>query len=343
LPTEQAVLTLGALAEELGVTLRGDPGQAITGLATLASAGPQQVSFLANRRYLPQLRHTRAAAVILRPDMAAECPVASLEASDPYLAFARASALFITAPRAESGVHPSAVVAADAEVHPTASIGPLAVIGARARIGAGVVIGAHCHVGARCVIGEGSQLHPAVVLYHDVKLGKRCTVHSQAVLGADGFGFAPGPGGWEKIHQLGGVTLGDGVEVGACTTIDRGALEDTVLEDGVIVDNLVQIAHNCHIGKNTAIAGCTGLAGSTIIGANCTLAGGVGVVGHVEICDNVHITGMTMVTRSITEPGSYSSGTPMSDTRDWKRNAVRFAQLDRIQKRLAALEKSHKS
>lgn len=337
------MLTLGALADELGVTLRGDPAQAITGLATLASAGPQQVSFLANRRYLPQLRDTRAAAVILRPDMAAECPVASLEAADPYLAFARASALFTTAPSPEPGVHPSAVVAADAEVHPTASIGPQAVIGAGARIEAGVVIGAHCHVGARCVIGEGSQLHPAVVLYHDVKLGKRCTVHSQAVLGADGFGFAPGPGGWEKIHQLGGVTLGDGVEVGACTTIDRGALEDTVLEDGVIVDNLVQIAHNCHIGKNTAIAGCTGLAGSTIIGANCTLAGGVGVVGHVEICDNVHITGMTMVTRSITEPGSYSSGTPMSDTRDWKRNAVRFAQLDRIQKRLAALEKSHKS
>lgn len=337
------MLTLGDLAEALGATLSGNPGQPVSGLATLARAGPQQVSFLANRRYLSQLRGTRAAAVILHPRMAAECPVATLQADDPYLAFARATALFVATPQHEPGVHPTAVVAVDARVHATASVGPHAVIGAGARIEAGAVVGAQCHVGARCIIGEGSHLYPGAVLYHDVKLGRRCTVHSQAVLGADGFGFAPGPDGWQKIHQLGGVTLGDDVEVGACTTIDRGALEDTVVEDGVIIDNLVQIAHNCHIGKNTAIAGCTGLAGSTIIGANCTLAGGVGVVGHVEICDNVHITGMTMVTKSITEPGSYSSGTPMSDTRDWKRNAVRFAQLDRIQKRLAALEHTHKS
>jgi UDP-3-O-[3-hydroxymyristoyl] glucosamine N-acyltransferase len=163
-------------------------------------------------------------------------------------------------------------------------------------------------------------------------------IHAQAVLGSDGFGFAPGPDGWEKIHQLGGVRVGDRVEIGAGTTVDRGTLDHTVIEDGVIIDNLVQIAHNCRIGQNTAIAGCTGLAGSTIIGANCTLAGGVGVVGHVEICDDVHVTGMTMVTRSITEPGSYSSGTPMSGTRQWKRNAVRFSQLDSIQQRLAALE-----
>ncbi|HEY7776516.1 MAG TPA: UDP-3-O-(3-hydroxymyristoyl)glucosamine N-acyltransferase, partial [Kineobactrum sp.] len=189
------------------------------------------------------------------------------------------------------------------------------------------------------VIGAGSRLYPGAVLYHGVQLGEQCTIHSQAVLGADGFGFAPDGAGWQKIHQLGGVRLGNRVEVGACTTIDRGALEDTVVEDGAIIDNLVQIAHNCHIGKNTAIAGCTGLAGSTIIGANCTLAGGVGVVGHVEICDGVHVTGMTMVTKSITEPGSYSSGTPMSATRDWKRSAVRFTQLDSIQRRLTDLEK----
>lgn len=336
------MLTLEALAGQLGATLLGDPLHEVSGLATLASAGPGQVSFLANRRYLSQLRETRAAAVILHPDFADQCPVATLQTPQPYLAFARATALFVDLPAAEPGIHPTAVVADDARVALSASIGPHVVVEAGARIDAGAVIGAHCHVGAGCEIGEGSRLYPGVVLYHGVKMGRRCTLHSHAVLGADGFGFAPSAVGWQKIHQLGGVRLGDDVEVGACTTIDRGALEDTVIEDGVIIDNLVQIAHNCHIGKNTAIAGCTGLAGSTIIGANCTLAGGVGVVGHVEICDNVHITGMTMVTRSITQPGSYSSGTPMSETRDWKRNAVRFAQLDRIQKRLAALENSHK-
>ena len=167
-------------------------------------------------------------------------------------------------------------------------------------------------------------------------------IHSHSVIGADGFGFALGPEGWEKIVQSGGVRIGDRVEIGACTSVDRGTLEHTVIADGVIIDNQVQIAHNCRIGKNTAIAGCTGLAGSTIIGANCTLAGGVGVVGHVEICDNVHVTGMTMVTRSITEPGSYSSGTPMTATRDWKRNAVRFSQLDSLQQRLASLEKQRR-
>ena len=213
------------------------------------------------------------------------------------------------------------------------------VIDAGADIGPNVVLGANCVIGERCRIGAGTRLHASVVLYRDVTIGEHCTLHANAVLGADGFGFAPSPEGWQKIHQLGGVRIGNRVEIGACTTIDRGALEDTVVEDGAIIDNLVQIAHNCHIGKNTAIAGCTGLAGSTIIGANCTLAGGVGVVGHVEICDNVHITGMTMVTKSITEPGSYSSGTPMASTRDWKRSAVRFAQLDSIQKRLAGLEK----
>ena len=171
-------------------------------------------------------------------------------------------------------------------------------------------------------------------------IGERCILHSNCVIGADGFGFAPGPDGWEKICQLGGVRIGNDVEIGACTTIDRGALDHTVIADGVIIDNLVQVAHNCHIGKNTAIAGCTGLAGSTIIGENCTLAGGVGVVGHVEICDNVHVTGMTMVTRSITRPGSYSSGTPLMHTRDWRKSAVRFSQLEKIQQRLAAVEKT---
>ena len=331
--------SLGELAETLGVRLAGDPEVRVTGLSTLALAGPRQLSFLANNKYLAQLQETRAAAVILRPEQAQQCPVASLIADNPYLTFARATALFVGEERTAAGVHPSAVVAPDARVDSSASVGPHAVIEAGVTLGAGVIVGARVYIGADCQIGANTRLYPGAVLYHGVRLGERCVVHSNAVLGADGFGFAPSAAGWEKIHQLGGVRIGDRVEVGACTTIDRGALEDTVVEDGAIIDNLVQIAHNCHIGKNTAIAGCTGLAGSTIIGANCTLAGGVGVVGHVEICDNVHITGMTMVTKSITEPGSYSSGTPMSPTRDWKRSAVRFNQLDSIQKRLAELEK----
>jgi UDP-3-O-[3-hydroxymyristoyl] glucosamine N-acyltransferase len=206
-------------------------------------------------------------------------------------------------------------------------------------VAAGAVVGANVYLGHNSRLGAATRVFPGAVIYHDVHVGENCVIHSQAVLGADGFGFAPGPSGWEKICQLGGVRIGDGVEIGACTTVDRGALDHTVIEDGAIIDNLVQIAHNCRIGKNTAIAGCTGLAGSTIIGANCTLAGGVGVVGHVEICDDVHVTGMTMVTKSITQPGSYSSGTPMARTGNWKRSAVRFSQLESIQKRLAAVER----
>ncbi|QIB66694.1 UDP-3-O-(3-hydroxymyristoyl)glucosamine N-acyltransferase [Kineobactrum salinum] len=335
--------SLGELAETLDVILSGDPQCRVSGLATLATAGPDQLSFLANDKYLRQLHGTRAAAVILRPAQAAQCPVACLQAEDPYLAFARATALFAPAARPAAGIHPTAVVSAQAQVDESAAIGPQAVVEAGSCIAAGVVIGAHVSIGENCSIGAGCQLHAHAVLYRGVRLGRQCIIHSHAVLGADGFGYAPTTEGWVKIHQLGGVWLGDRVEVGAGTTIDRGALDDTVIEDGAIIDNLVQIAHNCHIGKNTAIAGCTGLAGSTTIGANCTLAGGVGVVGHVEICDNVHITGMTMVTKSISQAGSYSSGTPMSTTREWRRNAVRFAQLDRIQQRLSALEKSTKN
>ena len=331
--------TLGELAGRFGLTCSGDAGRRITGLATLADAGPDELAFLANRKYLPQLSRTGAAAVVLHPDLADQCPVDCLLSETPYLAFARLTHLFDRAPSATPGLHPRAVVSPDATVHPEASVGPNAVIEAGAVLGPGVVIGAGVYIGHDSRLGGRTRVFPNAVIYHDVHIGERCVIHSQAVLGADGFGFAPGDGGWEKICQLGGVRIGDGVEIGACTTVDRGALGHTVIEDGVIIDNLVQIAHNCRIGKNTAIAGCTGLAGSTIIGANCTLAGGVGAVGHVEICDNVHVTGMTMVTKSITEPGSYSSGTPMAPTRDWKRSAVRFSQLDSIQQRLAALEK----
>lgn len=324
--------SLGELAEKLNLTFSGDPDRPISGLATLEGAGPEQLAFFANRKYLSTLATTRAAAVILHPDFVAQCPVDCLISESPYVSYARMSHLFDNTPAVAPGVHSTAVVSPEAELDSSASIGPNTVIEPGARLGPGVVLGAGVYIGHGSRLGEETRIYPNAVIYHDVQLGRCCIVHSQAVLGADGFGYAPGADGWEKIRQLGGVRVGDRVEIGACTTIDRGTLEHTVIEDGVIIDNLVQIGHNCRIGKNTAIAGCTGLAGSTIIGANCTLAGGVGVVGHVEICDNVHVTGMTMVTKSITEPGSYSSGTPMMTTRDWKRSAVHFSRLDAVKR-----------
>lgn len=329
---------LAELADRFGLGFTGEAGKILTGIATLAEAGVGDIAFLANRKYLPQLDSTRAGAVILPPALVERCPVACLVAEAPYVAFARISHLFDKSPRPAPGVHPSAVVSPDAEVHPSAAIGPNAVVEAGAVLAAGVELSAGVYVGHDSRLGEGTRVLPHAVIYHDVHLGEHCVVHAQAVLGADGFGFAPGPAGWEKVCQLGGVRIGDRVEIGACTTVDRGTLGHTVIADGVIIDNQVQVGHNCRIGKNTAIAGCAGLAGSTTIGADCTLAGGVGVVGHVQICDHVHVTGMTMVTKSITEPGSYSCGTPMMSTRDWKRNAVRFSQLESIQKRLAAME-----
>ena len=200
-------------------------------------------------------------------------------------------------------------------------------------------IGAHCVIGARSEIGEGGWLAPRVTLYHDVKIGKRVVIQSGAVLGGEGFGFANDKGVWQKIAQIGGVVLGDDVEVGANTTIDRGALADTIIGNGVKLDNQIMIAHNVQIGDHTAMAGCAGISGSTKIGKHCMIAGGVGMVGHIEVCDNVFVTGMTMVTRSITEPGAYSSGTAMQTAADWKKSAARIRQLDDMAKRLRELEK----
>jgi UDP-3-O-[3-hydroxymyristoyl] glucosamine N-acyltransferase len=335
------MFSLGELADRLDLAFSGDGTRQLTGLASLQAAGPGDLTFFTERKYLPQLAATRAGAVILAPDYVGESPADCLISDAPYLTFARVSRLFDRSPPARPGVHASAVVAPDAQVDGSAAIGANVVVESGARVDAGAVLGAGVYLGRDSRVGKGSLIYPQVVIYHDVHIGRDCVIHSQSVVGADGFGFAPGPDGWEKIAQCGGVRIGDRVEIGACTSIDRGTLEDTVIDDGVIIDNQVQIAHNCRIGKNTAIAGCAGLAGSTIIGANCTLAGGVGVVGHVEICDDVHITGMTMVTRSITRPGSYSSGTPMTATAEWKRNAVRFSQLDGLQQRLSSLEKQY--
>lgn len=314
--------SLGEVADRLGLRFTGDAARPLRGLASLASAGPQHLSFLSSDTYLDQLTATRAGAVVLRPAHAARCPCDYLEAEDPYLAFARATALFDARAATAPGVHPRAWVAEGAQVDASASIGAGAVVGEGA------------------VIGARTRIEPGAVICRGVRLGADCSVLPNAVLGGDGFGFARDDGGWVAIRSLGGLVIGDRVSIGAGTTIDRGTLDDTVIADGVVIDNQVHIGHNCRIGANTAIAGCAGIAGSTVIGANCTLAGGVGVVGHVEICDNVHVTAMTLVTHSIAAAGSYSSGTPVTGTALWRRNAVRFKQLDALQARVAALEES---
>ena len=332
-------MTLGQLADALGATLKGSETLEITGLATLQEAGAGQLSFLANPQYRKYLATTHAAAVLLKAADAEDFAGNALIVPDPYLAYARISHLFDPKPKAVAGIHPSAVVAEDAQVDELASVGPFAVIESGARIGPGVTIGAHCFIGARCVIGEGGWLAPRVTLYHDVRIGKRVVIQSGAVIGGEGFGFANEKGAWRKIAQIGGVVVGDDVEIGVNTAVDRGALADTRIGDGVKLDNQIQIAHNVQVGDHTAMAACVGISGSTRIGKHCTIAGGVGMVGHIDVCDGVFVSGMTMVTRSITEPGAYSSGTAMQPLADWRKSAARIRQLDEMAKRLQQLEK----
>lgn len=343
----QGSLTLGEVADRLGLECRGDRARRLTGLANLALAEPSQLSFLANPKYRKFLAQTRAGAVILTPQVLAELTEGEagfdcLLSDNPYLSYARASHLFDTRPRPAPGVDASAVVAADARLDPSVSIGPRCVIGAGVEIGAGTSIGPGTVIGANSRIGAGCTLHANVTLYHGIRIGDDCIVHSGAVIGADGFGFAPGPQGWEKITQLGSVRIGRGVEIGANTTVDRGALEDTVIGDGAVIDNLCQIAHNVQIGEGTAIAGCVGIAGSAIIGAHCMIGGGAGIAGHITIADGVQVQGRARIIGSIDKPGSYTSGTGMMETSLWRRNAVRFGQLDELYKRVVELEKQIK-
>lgn len=330
---------LKTIAEALDATLiRGNGELLIEGINTLQDAGPEEVTFLANPAYRKQLETTRAAAVIISASGAEGFHGPALVVENPYLSYARLTAWFAPGNPAP-GISPSAVVAESARVDESATIGPHAVIGHEAVIGPGAVIGAGVYVGANASVGLGTLIHPNVTLYHNVHVGDYCIFHSGVVLGADGFGFAKEGRKWVKIHQLGGVVIGDRVEIGACSTVDRGALGNTVIADGVIIDNHVQIAHNVRIGENSAMAAFTGISGSSVIGDNCTLAGKVGVVGHIRICAGVHVSAGTIISKSITEPGSYSSGTSMSNTRQWRKNAARFNQLDDLARRLAAVEK----
>ncbi|MGR4069917.1 UDP-3-O-(3-hydroxymyristoyl)glucosamine N-acyltransferase [Halomonas sp. LR3S48] len=332
--------TLAELAERLGANLVGDGNQRIRGLATLKEAGPDQVAFVASRSYLKDLSSTRAGAVLLQPEHAAACSVARLELKNPYLGYAQLSQLFdpiLATP--QGGIHPAAVVADDVTLGERVEIGPNAVVEAGVELGDEVVVGAGCFIGAGTRIGAGSRLHPNATVCHGVIVGERVILHSGCVIGGDGFGFAHDGSRWHKIAQLGGVVLGDDVEVGSCSSIDRGALDDTVIGNDVKIDSQVQIAHNVRIGDHTALAGCVGIAGSTRVGSNCMLGGGVGLAGHLTICDGVQVTGMSLVTNSIHEPGVYSSGTGAMSNAQWRKNAVRFKQLDDFARRLARLEK----
>ncbi|SES24743.1 UDP-3-O-(3-hydroxymyristoyl)glucosamine N-acyltransferase [Halopseudomonas bauzanensis] len=331
--------TLAQLADGLGARLVGDGSKVVSGLSTLQDASADQLSFLANRQYRKLLATTQAGALLLTEADAADFAGNALIVDDPYLAYARLSHRFDPKPRPQPGIHPTAVIAESAQIDGTASIGAGAVIEADAVIGANVTLGAQCFVGARSRVGADSWLAPRVTLYHDVRMGERVVIQSGAVIGGEGFGFANDRGSWQKIAQIGGVLIGDDVEIGANTTIDRGAISDTVIGNGVKLDNQIQIAHNVQIGEHTAMAACVGISGSTRIGRHCTIAGGVGMVGHIEICDNVFVSGMTMVTRSITEPGAYSSGTAMQPAAEWKKSAARFRQLDGLAKRVQQLEK----
>ncbi len=323
--------SLGELALRFGVELRGDPQLRVRRVATLAHAGDGDLAFLANSRYRRGLPETRATAVLVTAEDAPACPGAALVTRDPYGVYARIATLLYPTPAAVPGVHPSAVVAAGARVAPSATVGAGAVIESGAEIEAHVLVGPGCVVGA-ARIGEGTRLGPRVAVYDGVRIGRRCIVHAGAVLGADGFGFAPGSGGWIKVPQVGGVTIGDDVEIGANTTVDRGAIDDTVIEDGVKLDNQIQVGHNVSIGAHTAIAACTGISGSTRIGRRCLIGGMVGFAGHLTIADDVVVTGMTLVSASIREPGSYSSGMPAVETRAWRRMVAhlrRFADKER--------------
>lgn len=336
---QNTTYTLGDIAERLNLELRGDDSCQISGLGTLKGAQAGQLSFLSHSSYIDQLADCQASAVILPPDLADRWPGNALITSSPYVAFAHASALFAPALEHEAGVHPSASVADDAVLADGVTVAANAVVESGAYVGAGSVIGAGSVVGARARLGEHCRLQSNVTLYREVVLGNRVVIHSAAVIGADGFGYAFDGENSIKIHQLGSVRIGDDVEIGAGTTIDRGAIDDTVIEQGVKIDNQVQIGHNCQIGAHTVICGCTAIAGSAIIGKYCVLGGASGVVGHLRIADGVQVSAMSLVDREITEPGVYSSGTGFMKITQWKRNTVRFKQLDSIARRLKELEK----
>lgn len=336
--------SLSDIADKIGAKLvlaQEEEQCQIASLSTLANAKAGQVAFLANAKYQQQLAQTSASAVIVSPDMLAHCPVSALVMDNPYMGYALLANLLDSTPKTACGIHDSAVIDASASLGENVSIGANAVIEAGVSLADNVSIGAGCFIGKNVVIGKSTSLWANVSIYHEVIIGHHCLIQANTVIGSDGFGYAPvnQQYKWHKIPQLGSVVIGNHVEIGASTTIDRGALDNTEIRDGVILDNQIQIAHNVIIGENTAMAACSVVAGSTVIGKNCTLAGLVGVNGHINITDNCIFTGMAMVTKSITQPGVYSSGMPVAPNKEWNKTNARVKRLDSLTNRVKELEK----
>ena len=331
--------TLKQLAEKIGASVHGNENCLIDSIATLLNAKEGQIAFLSNVKYRQQLSDTKASAVIITEECLDECKTNALVMTNPYMGYALLAQLLDTTPKTAENIHPSAVVDASASIGNHVSIGANAVIESDVELADGVSIGAGCFIGKQAKIGKNTSLWANVSVYHRVEIGENCLVQSNTVIGSDGFGYANHQGNWLKIPQLGSVIIGNNVEIGASTTIDRGALDDTIIKNGVILDNQIQIAHNVVIGENTAMAACSVVAGSTVVGKNCTMAGMVGVNGHINIVDGCVFTGFAMVTKNITESGVYSSGLPAQPNKEWQKTNARIRKLESTNKKIKALEK----
>ncbi len=337
-PAARKSFRLGDIVRRLGGELLGNAEVRVDQVATLESARPTDITFVAQSRFLPQLSETRAGAVILGPEARDASSLPRIISANPYAYFARVSALLNPPAAAKPGIHASAVVDKSARVAASASIGACAVIGKHAQVAPRASVGPGCFVGESASIGAGTRLHANVAVYHDCRIGARCIVHAGAVIGSDGFGIAKDDGVWNKIPQIGRALIGDDVEIGANTTIDRGALDDTVIEDGVKLDNQIHIAHNVRVGANTAIAACVGIAGSARIGRNCALGGASMIYGHITLADNVNVSAGTLIMKSLDKPGTYTGVYPFSSHPRWLKNAVHLRQLDELVKRVRELE-----
>lgn len=335
-------VSLGELATRFDCELVGDPGVIVDNVAGLASAGPRSLSFLSSSNFARHLSSTKAAAVILRAEDADACPAARLINDNPYAAYARMAAVIHPPVRPEPGIHPTAAIDDAVEVAASAYVGANAVIEAGTVVGEHAAVGPGCFVGPNCRIGEHTRLHANVTFVRDVAVGRRCIFHSGCVIGADGFGNALTPEGWIKVPQFGGVRIGDDVEIGSCTSVDCGAIDDTVIGNGVRLDNQIQIGHNVQIGDHTAMAASCAIAGSAIVGKRCMFAGMVGMAGHIEVCDDVVVNGKGMISKSIMKPGAYASNFPIDPVRDWNRNVAMVRRLGKLTDRVSKLEKGGK-
>lgn len=331
--------TLQEIAEHIGAELKGEPQLAITAVSPLNKAQKGELSFISDKKYLNHVESSKASALIVNPALAEQLSGNLLVMKDPYLGYAKVAQIFDTTPHPKPGISSSSTIAESAQLGVNVAIDANAVIKDGAEIGDNAIIGAGVVIGENARIGANTLIYPNTVIYHAVEIGRDCIIHANAVIGSDGFGYANDRGEWVKIPQVGSVIIGDSVEIGAHTAIDRGALENTVIGTGVKLDNHIHIAHNVVIGDYTAIAGCTAIAGSTTIGKHCTIAGRVSIIGHLEVCDKAHITATTFVNKSITEPGAYSSGTTFQSNKEWHKSAVRFRQLDEMWRKLKQLEK----